>query len=318
MSFQNIKGQDKTLELLKEYIKKDNLQGGYLFTGPEGVGKKITAKETAKVINCMEVAFDACDTCISCKKINKGTHPDVHIFEEEDSEIKIEYIRQLKKEMWLKPYEAKKKVFIIDNSHRLNYSSSSALLKILEEPSSDTLIILVSSKPSLLFRTIVSRCKTLKFSAFKRAELEGILKNDYQLDDARAHFLAYFSEGRLGFALRLKEANIFKKRDETIDKFCFFSGRRPQDLFAENKEEAAVSLNILVSWFRDIYMIKAGLPQQELINLDRAQDLLKTMNRFSYLQLNEILNTVSSSALYLEQNINLKLLFSNLWKTLSL
>ncbi len=281
MSFQDIKGQDKTLELLKGYIKNDNLQGGYLFTGPEGVGKKIAARETAKVINCMTGGPDACDTCASCKKINNNSHPDVHMLEHEDSEIKIEQIRLLKKEMGLKPYEARKKVFIINNSHRLNASSSSALLKTLEEPSCDTLIILISDKPALLFKTIISRCKILKFSAFKRAELEGILKKDYQLNDAAAHFLAYFSEGRLGFALRLKEAGIFKKRDEIIDKFCFSSQKRLEGFSVENKEEAAASLNILFSWLRDIYMIKTGLPYQELINFDRVNDLLKITNHFS-------------------------------------
>lgn len=319
MSFQDIKGQEKALNLLRSYIEQDNLQAGYLFTGPEGVGKKLAARETAKAVNCLENTACACDACASCRKINNNSHPDVHILEYEDAEIKIEYIRQLKKDMSLKPYEARKKVFIIDNSHRLNADSSNALLKILEEPSKDSLIILVSHKPALLFKTIISRCKTLKFSAFKRTELEDILKKDYQLTDNVAHFLAYFSEGKLGFALRLKEVDIFKKRDEIIDKFCLSSGPDLENFSVENKDEAVGYLNILSSWFRDIYMIKAGIPYQELINFDRKNDLLKTMNRFSYPQLNEILNTISNSILYLGQNIGLKLLFLNLkaelWKT---
>ncbi len=318
MSFQDIKGQDRPLNLLKGYIKQDNLQGGYLFTGPEGVGKKITAKETAKAINCIEGSLEACDVCASCKKINNNTHPDVHILECQDSEIKIEQIRQIKKDMGLRPYEGRKKVFIIDNSHRFNADSSNALLKALEEPSEDTLIILVTDKQELLLRTIISRCKILKFFAFERTELEGILKKDYHFDEAQAHFLAYFSEGRPGVALGLKGGSIFKRKNEIIDKFCCSSGADLENFSIENKEEMAVSLNILASWFRDIYIIKAGMPYQETINFDRMDDLLKTTSRFSYPKLNEIINTISNSLLYLEQNINLKLLLSNLlWKTQS-
>jgi hypothetical protein len=81
-------------------------------------------------------------------------------------------------------------------------------------------------------------------------------------------------------------------------------------------------LNILAAWFRDIYLLKAGIPHFELINFDRMNDLLRARDRFSYPELNESLNVISDSSLFLEQNINLKLLLCNLkvrlWKSQSL
>ncbi len=174
--------------------------------------------------------------------------------------IKIEYIRQLQRDINLKPYEGKIKVFIIDNAHRLTPEASNSILKILEEPPKDSLIILISDKPVLLFKTIISRCKILKFLSLNRAKLQEIFKKDYGLDNNMAHFLAYFSEGRLGRALRLKDTDILKEKNRIIDKFVLSRKPSLDNLSIQNKEEVRGYLNILATWFRDIYLIKIGMP----------------------------------------------------------
>lgn len=318
MSFKDIKGQDKPIQVIKEHMLNGRLASAYLFSGPEGVGKSLAAKTLAKAVNCLEGAVDSCDKCPSCLKIDKAQHPDVHTVDSAGSEIKIECIRQLQGEISLKPYEARKKVFIINNAHNLNVASSNAFLKTLEESPGNSLIILVSEKPSLLLKTIISRCRLLKFTPLSRPQLEKILIKDYSLEDDLAHFLAYFCEGRLGHALRLKDASILREKNRIIDEFAFSRkldlGKAP----LQDREEARDRLNILACWFRDMYLIKIGMPHSELINLDRKHDLLKSMQQFSFFELDDILNCISDSLLYLEQNINIKLLQSNikaeLWK----
>ena len=318
MSFKNIRGQDNAINILKDYVAQSHLEGGYLFLGPEGVGKKLVATTLAKSLNCLEEGIDPCDKSSSCAKIEKNQHPDVHLIEAQDSEIKIEYIRQLQKDISFKPYEGKKKVFIINEAHRLNAESSNALLKILEEPPRDSLIILITEKPALLFKTIVSRCKTIKFAPLKRQGLEVILKSDYGLDNNTAHFLAYFSEGRLGVALRLKDTDIIREKNKVIDKLTLSSKISLDTLSLQNKDDVRSYLNMLATWFRDIYLIKVGMPHSEIINFDRKAELLKVMNKFSFLDLNGILNSISSAILQVEQNINVRLLLFNLgaqlWK----
>jgi DNA polymerase-3 subunit delta' len=319
MSFKDIKGQDKPIEILKNYIKSSKLAGTYLFLGEEGIGKYLIARTLAKAVNCLSEKIDSCDSCSSCLKIGKNQHPDIHFIEPEPSDaIKIEHIRDLKKDINLRPYEAKQKVFIINDAHRLTAEAANALLKTLEEPPANSLIILVSSKVTLLFKTIISRCKIIRFYPLERPLLKEILGKDYGLDDNLAHFLAYFFEGRIGSILRLKDTDILEDKNRIIDGLTILRYPDIKSSPAQNKEVMRRYLNILAAWFRDIYLIKAGVPYLQLINLDRKDELLKVMNRYSWLELDESFNSISDSLLSLEQNINLKLLFSNLrmelWK----
>jgi hypothetical protein len=147
--------------------------------------------------------------------------------------------------------------------------------------------------------------------------LKEILEEDYKLTSQLAHFLAYFSEGRLGYALRLKDSEIFQEKNRLIDTFTM--PRQPRlDLAAVDKETLRRWLNILASWFRDIYLLKAGLAPSEAINFDRRQDLLHQMDRFPPSELNRILNFIPEAISHLEHNINLRLLLHNLgaelWK----
>ncbi|PIP19279.1 MAG: hypothetical protein COT38_00400 [Candidatus Omnitrophica bacterium CG08_land_8_20_14_0_20_41_16] len=331
MPFSDIRGQDRPVEIIKAYIKNGRLEGGYLFTGPAAIGKKMTAKILSQALNCIGNNNEACGLCPSCLKIERNNHPDVHIISNDESQVnpvrntmqgnvnkmvsngvKIDAIRRLQKEISLKAYEGRFKVFIIDNAHTLTSEASNCLLKVLEEPPRGSLIILVTDKPNLLFKTITSRCKVLKFRAIKREELEAVLKKDYGLDNGFAHFLAYFSEGRLGEALKLKDTDILNFKNSIIDKFAVPSTLNIEGIKVEDRRDVRLSLNILSAWFRDLYFMKSGMPDLELINYDRRPDLLKTVNRFSHAQLYRIVNVISNTMSYLEHNINTRLLLYNL------
>ena len=312
MSFKNIQGHAQSIGLLKRYLEDSRLSGGYLFTGPEGIGKKLIALTLAKAVNCSEGKPDSCDICVSCGKIDRSDHPDVHLTANGDDEIKIESIRQLQKDLSFRPYEGKTKVFIIDNAHKLTADAANCLLKVLEEPPKQSLIILISDKPVLLFRTIVSRCKTVKFSSMPRKSLEEVLSVSHGLDAGMSHFLAYFSEGRLGSALRLKDAGIVQKKNECIDKFILSDAGLLERSSKQERQELKQKLGIIATWFRDMYLLKIGMPHQELINLDRKDELLRSMPKFTFGEIDDIMQSVTDAVLYLDQNINSKLVMQSL------
>ncbi len=318
MRFSDILGHEKPLNTINAYIEGSCFSGGYIFSGPEGIGKKTVAKIIAQKLNCTAESEKPCGSCSSCLRIEKLQHPDLHIIESDASQIKIEDIRNLQREASFRPYEGLMKVFIIDDAHRLNSESANSLLKILEEPPRKSLIILITHKPQNIFKTILSRCKVIRFSPLAITRLEDVLIKDYLIERSAAHFLSFYAEGRLGLALRLKDTKIFEEKNKIFDSFMHSAKPLDRNLATQNKEQLRSYLNILASCFRDIYLLKAGISDKELIHLDRRNDLLKLVHEFSFRQLDSILTVISESVLYLENNINSKLLLHNLgaqlWK----
>jgi DNA polymerase-3 subunit delta' len=318
MRFSDCLGHDQSLKIIKAHLADSSFSGSYIFSGPEGVGKKMVAKIIAQYLNCTQEPDRPCENCSSCLKIQKAAHPDLHIIQNGESQIKIEDIRDILRQANFRPYEGASKVFIIDNAHKLNSEAANSLLKVLEEPPKDVLIILITHKPQNIIKTVLSRCKVIKFAPMVRAELETVLFKNYALDKTAAHFLAYYAEGRLGLALRLKDTALLQEKNKIFDAFVLSAKPLDRNIMGQNKEQLQVCFNILASWFRDIYILKAGASDKEVIHLDRYSDLLKLIPRFSFKQLDDIMATLSESSLYLEKNINSKLLLHNLgaqlWK----
>jgi len=313
MPFNEIRGQSEALQIIKAGIESEKIQGGYLFSGPDSVGKKMTAVILSQAINCLSSSqSDACGACVSCKKIENNRHPDVHFISANNGQLKIEDIRQMQKEISLRAYEGKYKVFIIDDAHMLTPEASNCLLKVLEEPPRSSLIILITDKPGMLFKTIISRCKIIKFKPLMREELRQELQNSQGLDKSTAHFLAYFSEGRLGEALRLKGTDIISERNVIIEKLKRPASFNSIELKADDRESLLFTLNILSAWFRDLYLMKYGMPDNEAINFDRKDDLLESLSRFSSLNLERILTAIADTVFYSQNNINTRLLLLNL------
>jgi DNA polymerase-3 subunit delta' len=327
MIFDDIIGQEKAIGRLKNYVDTQELDGTYLFTGPAGVGKALTALAFAKAVNCATPGAYGCCDCVSCRKIEKRSHPDIHIIDsaeqesgsgenEEDSvQIKISAIRVLQEEINYRPYEARKKVFIINNAHQLNLQSANAFLKTLEEPPRDSLIILVTDRPSLLLPTVLSRCRVVKFNQLDRNRLEKILLDHpgagADLDPAQAHFLAYFSEGSLGVALKLKSSGMYEEKNKVIDLFCGLGAIDQDPVSLASRQDLLASFNILASWFRDIYMLKTGAAVSQLIHVDREKELSSLADTYSFVELDRIVGVLSESVLHVGHNLNKKLLVSN-------
>lgn len=172
---------DKTiLKRFARLIQNGRLAHAYLFVGPEGIGKGQTALGIARMINCErnleEIKDDYCGECSNCLRITSGNHPDVAIVDSgEEPSIKIAKIRELIVRMQLRPYESRKKIFIIKKIEDLTLEGSNALLKTLEEPGKDSLLLLTTAVLEKNLGTIRSRCHTVYFFPQPQKRLEGIL-----------------------------------------------------------------------------------------------------------------------------------------------
>jgi DNA polymerase-3 subunit delta' len=209
MKFSEIIGQETVINILKhEFINGRNYQS-YLFTGPEGVGKKNTAIALAQLINCTRLPdtddpdrLDSCGECVSCRKISQLIHPDVEIItiEEKHKEILIEQIRELQRKASLKPMEGRRKVYIIDDADSMNRDSANCLLKTLEEPNEDVVVILLVRNLYGILTTVRSRCRIMKLRTIKLSTIKEMLVKECGLEADKALFIAQLSQGRMGLA----------------------------------------------------------------------------------------------------------------------
>jgi len=310
--------QEQATNLIKNAWDNNKLASSYLFWGPEGTGRLSLAKELAQAMNCQEHSFPPCLVCSSCKRIEKNIHPDVRCIQKENSSyIKIEQIHQLRKEIYLHPFEASYKVFIILNAEDLTPEASNSLLKVLEEPPKDSLVILIASDLRRIFGTIISRCQKVRFRPLMREDLEKILVRDYSLDKGLSHFLGFIFEGRLGKALEAKQQDLLSRKNEIVNNFITNPATLLDRYDTRDKESLDWILRIIISCVRDVYLLKAGISKSQLVNEDIAGLLSVVAKKYSYLELNRILRQLSEYLENLRQNINPRLLVDNLgvlWK----
>jgi len=197
-----IAGLQKQWQILRNMAEAGKIPHALLFSGPEKTGKKTLALEFTKFIFCQERIKGSmpCCSCRSCLDVDNRTHPDLSLILPEEGSIKIAQIRDLGWRLSLKPYSAKIKVGIIDDAHLLQFDAQNSLLKTLEEPKGDTLLILVTSNPQMLLKTISSRVQTSKFSLASQGDIEKFLLG-LGADKKKAQDVADISSGRPGLAM---------------------------------------------------------------------------------------------------------------------
>jgi len=213
MKFSDITGQETIIEVLKRAIRDDRCSSAYLFAGPDGVGKKMTALAFARVLNCTgrgKGSADACGECVSCRKISANNHPDVRIIgvAEDKKEISIEQIRDLERDVSYKPLEALKKVYIIEDANALNMAAANCLLKTLEEPPLNVVLILIASNIHGILATIRSRCQIFRFRTIPARAIQKFLRERCDQQEDKAEAIARLACGRLGEAVKYASSGI--------------------------------------------------------------------------------------------------------------
>ena len=312
MSFKDIKGQDSAIRFLKNALKDKKTAHAYIFVGPSGIGKRIAALNFAKALNCgMPVQDEPCDRCASCKKIDTLNHPDIFIVRPKDDEaIKIERIRELTRHIGLKPYEGRSKICIIDDAHLMTQDASNALLKTLEEPPSDSILILLTNNMGGLLPTIISRAQAVRFFSLAPDIVKDILMKSYNVEEKRASVLSRLSGGRCDEALRYKNEDFFERRSQIIEAITdetYFES----DFDGLSRRALKLNLDIMLMWYRDILITKLNAFEPAgLFNIDKIDRVSKEAKRFEVEQLHDIIKEIISTGHLLDRKANPKLAMS--------
>lgn len=276
MGFAELIGHSKPLESLCAALANRRLHHAYLFVGPEGVGKHTIARALAQAVHCSETTSDYCGRCANCASIINGNHPDVRAVQPlaGKKEISIQQVREIERELRYRSFGGKRKIAIIDPAGLMNVAAQNALLKTLEEPPENSLIILVTPNAGGLLPTLRSRCLRLSFAPLPRAEVARFLRAKQSVNPEDAEFLAAMSMGSIGAAVNLDQRALIEKRRVWAGKLSALTARDYQsaiaaaEALAANRDEALEFLRWAQSWYRDLLIYGVSHKRDELVNLD--------------------------------------------------
>jgi DNA polymerase III subunit delta' len=326
MAFTQFSEQSQGVQLLQRSLARGRLGHAYLFTGHQLDGLEALARTLAKTLNCLNpiqtsgMPTDCCDECLNCRNIAADFHADVHWARPESKSrvITIDQTRDLMQQIQLKPTEAGYKIAVISGADRLNVQAANAFLKTLEEPPPKSILILLSTEPSRILETILSRCLRLNFSGETARTLSA--EQAYWLQQfssaAATEQKSLFGRYRLLDSL-LQHLNALREKvDETL------SARSPLEKYddaeknlrekwedeltagieAEYRRQRAEVLLLLQWWLRDVWLhtLAAG---EELLHLPQIAGADAVAGRISTRQAQENLTVLEQTQRLLHGNV---------------
>ncbi|MBF0215554.1 MAG: DNA polymerase III subunit delta' [Candidatus Omnitrophica bacterium] len=311
-----IKGQEKAVNYLRNSARKKRVANAYLFVGPDGTGKSTVARGFLAELFCQgsESGKTACGACPNCRRISENAHPDIKwITQEGTARIGIDEIKEIREFLSLKPYESRYSAVVIDNAHQMTQESSNALLKVLEEPPGDSLIILLTNRKEWLLPTIISRAAEVRFSPVGKDDIIDIVMGKLGIEKAEAEFLSSYSGGSPGTAilmagedlelkrkaLRSVTAEILKKGDPSLAVW-------PE----EDRTNLIQQMDHLLILIRDIAYKKLSLDEYIIEKGVLSEDMAECTEKYSIDRIYGMITKLIALKRAVEGNVNPKLVSS--------
>lgn len=349
--FSEIIGNAQAKRVLEKTLEKGTIAHSLLFAGPDGVGKQLFALELAtQLLKCSGDPLQ---------------HPDLHFYRPEGKVgmHSIESMRRFGEEVYMAPFQAPYKVFIIQDAHRMLPTSANALLKTFEEPAENAVIILLTSAPGSLLPTVLSRCQTVNFQPLSLDEVSGYLVQKCGLGTEEARVAAMKARGSIGAALRIvregsslvqtRVMDLLLKRTSSTYKQLSQGAKELAELIEKGKEEmetelraermstgfselpatmrqtlekeieGAVTLYVheqvkavfecVLTWYRDLEAVSAGVAETYLFHPDRKVDLTHACEKGEGRPLESIHQIIREATMSLERSTSLHICFEGLF-----
>tara|TARA_Y100000590_G_scaffold420199_1_gene522637 strand:- start:26602 stop:27630 length:1029 start_codon:yes stop_codon:yes gene_type:complete len=326
-------GHQKILDRLSTAISNGQNSHAYLISGPDSVGKKCVALYIASALNCETASQTPCGTCSQCNRISRRVHSDcetisidvdgyLHGDGNKRTVITIDQVRKIIRECYLKPYEGKYRVYIIEQSHRMSEEASNALLKTLEEPPEQVVIILISSVPEKILPTLVSRTQLISLKKVNRLELQKGLIQNFQLEDTAAEELSKTCDGKPGIAVKMLNDEDYKKwRSDALDEVEFLAeadsyarfiyGGSLSKRYLKDRDALIAILTLWQEWWRDVLISSYGI-NNSIINQSRVDKISYYADRYGSTKCAQTLRILNSTMVKLQKNFNPSLTFEQL------
>jgi DNA polymerase-3 subunit delta' len=264
-------GREEIIKNFSNMIKEKHLGHAYLVCGPKGYGKKTLLAYLLHLIMCEKNT--ACLRCNQCLTVSSGANPDVKLISNQDkASIGIDKIRELIKDVYIKPVMGEKKIIVIENAHLLTAGAQNALLKVIEEPPSYAVFFLLCDNVSTILPTVLSRVAKINLSPLSEEKLKEIVPG-------LSPFLYHYCGGNIGELLRLKDDETFSRlRGIAIDavmslsdsdSFSMYKACQPLE---KDRKKTVEIMDLMLMFVRDIILDKNGLDKM-IVNEDKINEI---------------------------------------------
>jgi DNA polymerase-3 subunit delta' len=314
----NIVGHEHTIDLLRRILAAQQVRHAYLFSGPQHIGKSLLARRFAQTLLCTAgpdpaiAPQDPCNTCLACRKVLHGNHPDLHVISRAPDKqfILIEQIRALQSASARRTLEGRRSIFIIEGAHDLNLQAANCLLKTLEEPEAGVVLQLTASDPGLLLPTILSRVQPLPMHLLAATQIKSALQQQWEVEPQEAGRVAALAAGRMGWAVRaVEDEELLSSRSAQLETLARLPGASTVQRFdiaqrlSADTDKARAVLELWLLWWRDM-VLAANNCLDLTVNVDMRPLLNSQAAKVGTSEAERMVRAILGTIEALDQNVN--------------
>jgi len=314
----NIVGHEHAINILRRALLAQRVRHAYLFTGPGHIGKALLAQRFAQTLLCTgggdahKAPQNPCNICLSCRKVMHGNHPDVHyISRPQDKQfILIEQVRALQADAARKTLEGRRNIFIIQGMHEMNVQAANCLLKTLEEPEPDVILLLTVPDPGVLLPTILSRVQQVPMQLLTTKQVKSALEDRWDVEPDEASLIAALSAGRMGWAVQaVEDEDMLAERQAQLETLAKLSTASKVQRFDVAQRLSADSdklhgiLELWLLWWRDM-VLAANNCLDLIVNVDMQGIIQNQAAKVGAAESQRMVRAILGTMEALDQNVN--------------
>ncbi len=314
----NIVGHEHAINTLRRALVAQRVRHAYLFTGPEHIGKALLAQRFAQTLLCTGESHghvapqNPCNACLSCRKVMHGNHPDVHyISKPKDKQfILIEQVRALQADAARKTLEGLRNIFIIEGMHEMNVQAANCLLKTLEEPEPEVVLLLTAPDPGLLLPTILSRVQQVPMQLLTTKQIKSALEDRWHVEPDEANLITALAAGRMGWAVQaVEDEDMLAERQaqlETLAKLSTASKVQRFDVaqrLSTDSDKLPGILELWLLWWRDM-VLAANNCLDLIVNVDMQSIIQNQAAKVGAAESQRMVRAILGTMEALDQNVN--------------
>lgn len=316
----NIVGHEHAIDILRRTIATQQVRHAYLFAGPPRIGKSLLALRFAQTLLCTggadphQTPQDPCNTCLSCRKVLHGNHPDVHIITKAPDKqfILIEQVRALQSDSARKTLEGRRNIFIIQDAHEMNVQAANCLLKTLEEPEPDVVLLLTTPDTNLLLPTILSRVQLISMQLLTVSRIKAALEEGWEAEAAEAEVIASLSAGRIGWSIQaIEDEDLLAERKTQLELLAKLPSMNKVERFevvqriSGDAERVQTMLDLWLLWWRDL-ALAANDCLDLTVNVDMRDVIKAQARKFGTTEVERVVRAILRTRESIEQNVNVR------------